>query len=104
MDKAIIETGGMQFPVAEGNTIDIPLTDGKVGEKIIFDRVLFASKGEDKLIGAPTVPDATVEGEIVAHGRDEKITVFHFKRRTKYRRKNGHRQHYTRVKITGLAL
>ena len=104
MDKAIIETGGMQFPVAEGNTIDIPLMDGKVGDKVIFDRVLFATKGEDKLVGTPTVPDATVEGEIVAQGRDDKITVFRFKRRTKYRRKTGHRQHYTQVKITGMAL
>ncbi len=104
MDKAIIETGGMQFPVAEGNSIDIPLMDGKVGDKVIFDRVLFATKGEDKLVGTPTVPDATVEGEIIAQDREDKVTVFHFKRRTKYRRKTGHRQHYTRVKITGMAL
>jgi large subunit ribosomal protein L21 len=104
MDKAIIETGGMQFPVAEGNTVDIPLMDGKVGDKVIFDRVLFATKGEDKLVGTPTVPDATVEGEIITQDREDKITVFHFKRRTKYRRKTGHRQHYTRVKITGMAL
>jgi len=103
MNNAIIETGGMQFPVAEGNTIDVPRMDGNVGDKVVFDRVLFAAKGEEKLVGAPTVPEAKVEGEIVAQGKDEKVVVFRFKRRTKYRKTTGHRQHFTRVKITGMA-
>jgi len=104
MDNAIVEIGGMQFPVAEGHIIDVPSLDGNIGDKVIFDRVLFAAKGDARLVGAPTVPDAKVEGEIVAQERDDKIIVYHFRRRTKYRRKNGHRQHFTRVKITGLAL
>jgi large subunit ribosomal protein L21 len=104
MNNAIIETGGLQFAVAEGHTIDVPLLDGNVGDKVVFDRVLFAANDEKKLVGAPTVPEARVEGEIMAQGRTEKVNVFHFKKRTTYRKKAGHRQHYTRVKITGLAL
>lgn len=104
MSKAIIETGGMQFPVSEGHTIDVPRIDGKVGDTVVFDRVLYADRGEEKLVGSPTVPDAKIEGEIIAQERDEKITVFRFKRRTKYRRTTGHRQHYTRVRITSMAL
>jgi len=104
VDSAIIKTGDMQFTVAEGDTIDVPRLKGEVGEKVVFDQVLFASKGSEKLVGTPTLPDAKVEGEIVAHDRADKITVYKFKRRTKYRRKIGHRQDYTRIKITGLAL
>jgi large subunit ribosomal protein L21 len=104
MNHAIIETGGMQFPVTEGNSIDVPRLDGAVGDPVVFDRVLYAAKGNDRLVGTPTVPDAKIEGEIIAQERTEKITVFRFKRRTKYRRKTGHRQQYTRVKITGMTL
>ena len=104
MNNAIIETGGMQFPITEGETINVPRLDGQVGEKVVFDRVLFAAQGEDKMVGKPTVPDAKVEGEIVAQGRNEKVIVYKYKRRTKYRRKNGHRQDYTRVKITGMSV
>ncbi len=103
MKNAIIETGGMQFPVSEGAEINVPLLGGDVGDKVVFDQVLFVDKGEEKLIGTPTVANAQVEGEIVEQGRDEKIMVFHFKRRTTYRKKNGHRQHYTKIKITGLS-
>lgn len=103
MNSAIIETGGMQFPVTQGETIDVPRLEGQVGDRVIFDRVLFASKGDDKLVGTPTLPEAKVEGKILAHGRSEKVIVFKFKRRTKYRRKTGHRQDYTRVEITGMA-
>ena len=104
MNNAIIETGGMQFPISEGETIDVPRLDGQVGDKVVFDRVLFAAKGEDKSVGTPTIADAKVEGEIVAQVRDDKVIVYKFKRRTKYRRKAGHRQDYTRVKITGLSV
>ncbi len=104
MTDAIIETGGMQFPVTEGETVDIPKLDGEVGDKVTFDKVLFAAKGDERLVGKPTLADAIVKGEIVSHGRTEKILVYKFKRRTKYRRKNGHRQQFTTVKITGMAL
>ncbi len=103
MKNAIIETGGMQFPVSEGAEVQVPLMDGEVGDKVVFDQVLFADKGEEKLIGTPTVANAQVEGEIVQQGRDDKIMVFHFKRRTTYRKKNGHRQPFTKVKITGMS-
>lgn len=104
MNNAIIETGGMQFPVTEGETIDIPRMAGEIGQKVTFDRVLFAARGDEKIVGNPTIAAAQVDGEIVKQGRDEKILVFRFKRRTKYRRKTGHRQHYTRIKITGMSL
>ena len=104
MTDAIIETGGMQFPVTEGETVDVPKLAGEVGDAVTFDKVLFATKGDERLVGKPTVADATVKGEIVAQGRTEKDLGFKFKRRTKYRKKTGHRQHYTTVKITGMAL
>jgi large subunit ribosomal protein L21 len=94
---AILESGGFQFNVKEGEKIRIPKLEAKPKDKISFDRVLFVS-GEKPLIGAPYVKDATVEGEVLSQGKAEKITVFKFKK-VKYRRKKGHRQDYTEIKI-----
>lgn len=74
---------------------------GNPGENIAFGEVLMVG-GEQPKFGTPTVNGAKVEGQIVSHGRGEKLVVFKFKRRKKYRRKNGHRQDYTEVKITGI--
>jgi large subunit ribosomal protein L21 len=103
VNKAIIETGGHQFTVAEGDTVKVPRLVGEVGQQVTFDRVLFAAKGDSKQVGAPTVADARVEAKIVAHGRHAKVTIYKYKKRTGYRRKRGHRQEFTSVKITGLA-
>ena len=103
MNKAIIETGGLQFAVIEGETVKVPRLEGEIGRKVVFDRVLFAEKDDTKLVGTPTVSNARVEAEIVAHGRREKVTIYKYKKRTGYRRKRGHRQDFTSVKITGVA-
>ena len=95
---AILETGGFQFSVKEGEKIRIPKLQAQPKERIILDKVLFIS-GENPQIGAPYVKDAKVEAEILGSGKGEKVTVFKFKRRVKYRKKTGHRQEYTEVKI-----
>jgi large subunit ribosomal protein L21 len=95
---AIVESGGFQFNVKEGERVRIPRLEAIPNEKITFDKVLLVG-GEKPLIGAPYVNDARVEGEVLSQGKAEKVTVFKFKRRVKYRRKKGHRQHYTEVKI-----
>jgi len=100
--RAIIETGGKQFTVAPEKTIRVPTLDGEPGETITFDRVLYAAGEDDVHVGTPTVDGATVTAEIVKHGRGKKITVFKMKRRKRYRRKQGHRQNFTELRITGV--
>jgi large subunit ribosomal protein L21 len=95
---AIVESGGFQFTVKEGEKIKIPKLEAKPNDKITFERVLFVG-GEKPLIGAPYVKDAKVEAEVLSLGKAEKITVFKFKKRVKYRRKRGHRQEYAEVRI-----
>ncbi len=95
---AIVESGGFQFNVKEGEKIRIPRLEAKPNEKITFDKILFIG-GEKPLIGAPYVKEAKVEGEVLSHPKAEKITVFKFKRRVKYRRKRGHREEYTEIRV-----
>ncbi len=95
---AIVESGGFQFNLREGEEISIPKLEAKPKDKITLDKVLFIG-GEKTLIGAPYVKDAKVEGEVLSQGKSEKITVFKFKRRVKYRRKKGHRQEYTKIRV-----
>lgn len=97
--RAIVETGGMQFPVEENTIIRVPKLETEVGQKIDFDKVLLVS-GDDKFaVGKPYIDGAVVSAEVTAQGRDDKVTVFKFKRRSKSRKKTGHRQQYTEVKI-----
>jgi large subunit ribosomal protein L21 len=101
--RAIIETGGMQFPVEEQILIRVPRLDTEVGQAIEFDKVLLVS-GQDKFaVGKPYIDGAKVSAEVKAHGKDDKVLVFKFKKRTKYRKTNGHRQHFTEVKITKIS-
>lgn len=100
---AVIETGGKQYRVADGDTVYIEKLDGAVGDTVQFDSVLLLGDGDDVTIGKPAVAGATVSGEIVEHGKDKRLVVFKFKRRKDYRRRNGHRQNYTAVKITQVA-
>jgi large subunit ribosomal protein L21 len=99
MANAVIRTGGKQYRVAPGDVLRIEKLAGSPGDKITFDEVLFLG-GESPKFGAPLVSGAKVSGEIVAQDRGEKIVIFKFKRRKKHRRKNGHRQSFTAVKIT----
>ena len=96
---AVIETGGKQYRVEPGDTVVVEKLPGIAGEKVEFP-VLLVSDDESVEIGRPTVAGAKVTGQIVEQGRDEKIIVYKFKRRKDYRRKQGHRQSYTAVKIS----
>jgi large subunit ribosomal protein L21 len=100
MSYAIFRAAGTQVRASEGQTVRIPLMDGKPGAKVTFDEVLLASTGEKVVTGAPMVKGAAVKAEIVGHVKGEKLYVFRFKRRKNVRRKTGHRQQYTEVRIT----
>ncbi len=99
MAHAVIRTGGKQYRVTAGDTVHVEKLAGNPGDPITFDDVLFVG-GDSPKFGTPTVAGAQVSGEILTQGRGEKIVVFKFRRRKKYRRKNGHRQAFTAVKIT----
>ena len=100
---AIIKTGGKQYRVCEGDTIRVEKLPGEVGGQIELSDVLMLG-GEKALVGRPLVKGATVNAQIVAQDRAKKIVVFKFKRRKGYRRKAGHRQPYTELKITGITV
>lgn len=100
--RAIIETGGKQFAVAPNQTIRVPSMKGDPGDKVTFERVLYAAGSDAVHVGAPHVPGASVTAEIVKHGRGKKIVVFKYKRRKRYSRKKGHRQGFTELKVTGV--
>ena len=100
MKLAIIETGGKQYRVSPGNTITIEkLPEKKEGDSVSFDKVLLWDDGKETKIGTPFVQGVGVEGTIEKEGRADKITVIHFKSKTRHRKKNGHRQPFMKVKI-----
>jgi large subunit ribosomal protein L21 len=101
---AIIRSGDKQFRAEPGKTIRIPSLDAAVGDTITFDEVLLAATDDGVQVGTPVVGGAAVTGEVVAHGKGEKIIVFKWKRRKNYRRKQGHRQKYTDVRIGDIRL
>ena len=101
---AIVEIGGKQFKVAEGDKIFVPRLKDEVGANVTFDRVLLTSGDAGVSVGAPTVDGASVAAEVLGHVKGDKIIVFKKKRRKGYRVKNGHRQPYTRIKIGSLSV
>lgn len=100
---AVIRTGGKQYKVASGDVIRVEKLDGEAGASITLDDVLMVSDGGATTIGTPTVAGASVTAEVVAQDRGPKIIVFKKKRRQNYRRKNGHRQDLTVLRITGIS-
>jgi large subunit ribosomal protein L21 len=96
---AIIKTGGKQFRAEPGSTIRIPTLTAEVGETVTFDQVLLAGGDDEVTVGSPVLDGASVTGEVVRHGKDRKIIIFKWKRRKNYRRKAGHRQGFTEVRI-----
>ena len=98
---AVIRAGGKQYRVAPGDVIQIEKLELADGEHIQFNEVLAVSAAEGQ-IGKPA--NATVTGQIVEHGRGDKVLVFHYKRKKQYKKLNGHRQPFTSVKITGIAV
>jgi len=101
---AIMETGGQQFNVQEGHKIRIPRLNVEPGKNLTFDKILLVGGQEKPVIGTPYVKGAKVEAKVKEQGKSDKITVFKFKRRVKYRKKTGHRQPYTEVLITKIKL
>jgi large subunit ribosomal protein L21 len=96
---AIIETGGKQYKVAEGDVIYVEKLNASEGEEVTFDKVLAVAKDGGLVVGAPLVSGASVSGKVEKHGKEAKIIVFKYKPKKNYRRKQGHRQPYTKVTI-----
>jgi large subunit ribosomal protein L21 len=102
MDYAVIQTGGKQYRVAPGDVITVEKLEGEPGSELSFDEVLLTSQGGSVQIGSPTLAGASVTAEILAQDRAKKILVFKKKRRKKYRRRQGHRQYETRVRVSAI--
>lgn len=100
---AVIQSGGKQYRVAEGELLKLELIDAEPGSTIEFEKVLMVANGEDIKVGAPLVDGGKVSAEIVTHGRHDKVQIVKFRRRKHFRKQAGHRQWYTQVKITGIS-
>ncbi len=98
MKFAIIETGGKQYKISDGEKIKTEKLKGEIGEKVVFDKVLLMADEKSAKIGTPYV-DGKISGEIVSQGRDKKKIVFRYHSKTRYRKMKGHRQNFTEVKI-----
>jgi large subunit ribosomal protein L21 len=99
---AIVERGGKQYRVREGDVLRIDKTEGEPGQEISLDRILLVGQGEDVRVGAPFLEDVRVRAEILAQRRGRKVVVFKFKRRKNHRKKQGHRQDYTGIRIKAI--
>lgn len=97
---AIIKTGGKQYKVAEGETVQVEKLDAEIGAEVVFDEVLTVVSDADVKIGKPVVEGAKVTAKVVEQGKAEKIFVFKYKAKSNYRKRQGHRQPFTAVEIT----
>ena len=101
---AVVETGGKQYKVEVGQTVDVERIPAEIGDTVELGRVLAVSTDEGLRLGDPVVAGAKVVGSVVLQGRGKKIIVFRYKPKTRYRRKTGHRQSFTRVAVESIAL
>ncbi len=99
---AVIQTGGKQYRVAEGETLRVEKLPASPGEKLSFVPLLFADDGGNVQVGKPQVSGIKVEAEVLEQGLGKKLVIFKYKRRKSYRRKTGHRQPFTALKITSI--
>ncbi|MFQ5451782.1 MAG: 50S ribosomal protein L21 [Nitrospinaceae bacterium] len=99
---AVVSTGGKQYKVSKGAVIDVEKIDGQAGETVTLNKVLMIDEGGDLKVGAPYLEGITVTCEVARQFKGPKIIVFKKKRRKNYRRKNGHRQWYTQLKVTDI--
>ena len=104
MEFAVIQTGGKQYKVSKGSLVSIEKMTGeyKKGDKVSFDKVLLVDDGKDVTIGTPYIAGAKVDAEIVEIGRARKILVVKYKQKSRYLRRNGHRQPFFKVKVIGI--
>lgn len=96
---AIIESGGKQYMVSQGDKIQVEKLDGEAGSSITFGKVLFIGDDKTSTVGKPAISGKTVEGKILTQGRGDKIRIFKYKAKSKYRRTQGHRQAFTEIEI-----
>ncbi len=99
---AIVEIAGKQFKLHPDDTVKVPLLSVEEGKKVEFDRVLVLNDNGKTTFGTQVVKGKKVVAEVVEHGRDRKVIVFKMKRRKNYRKKNGHRQNYTRITVKSI--
>mgnify|MGYP006295242047 CR=1 FL=1 len=99
---AVVTSGGKQYKVREGDIVRVEKIPNSIGEPVTFERVLLFNDGENMRIGQPVVEGAEVKGHVIEQGKARKIIVFKYKRRKRYRRKQGHRQRFTAVKIDSI--
>ncbi len=104
MKYAIVEDGGKQYRVAEGETIDVDLYPADIDEQIDLERVLLVTDGDQITVGTPLISGAKVSATVVSHVKGPKLVVFRYKPKKRIRVKTGHRQHYTRLRIDSIAL
>ena len=102
MKYAILEDGGQQYRAVEGTTIDVDRFNSELGEQIDIDRILLVADSDAVAIGAPYLPGAKIEATVVTHFKAPKVVVFKYKPKERYRRKTGHRQQYTRLRIDAI--
>ncbi|MBF7054277.1 MULTISPECIES: 50S ribosomal protein L21 [Halomonas] len=100
---AVIKSGGKQYRVQEGQTLKLEKIEVPTGESIDFDEVLLVGSDDEVKVGAPLVDGAKVSAEVVSHGRGDKVTIIKFRRRKHSMKRQGHRQWFTEVKITGIS-
>ena len=101
---AVVEVAGSQVKVQEGDRIRVPRLEAQAGEKVTLDRVLLVSRDGETIVGTPEVADSAVEASVLKHGLDRKIIIFKMKRRKGYRKKQGHRQSFTELRIDGISI
>ena len=101
---AVFETGGKQYRAEPGKKVRVPSLAAEPGQTVTFERVLLAGDGTTVSVGAPLVSGATVTAEVVRHGRDKKVIIFKKKRRKGYRKKQGHKQGFTEIRVNQVAL
>jgi len=104
LDYAVVQTGGKQYRVQPGDTLRVESLKGDAGDTIELEDVLLVSKAGSVTIGDPTVAGAKVTTEVLGKGRNKKVIVFKYKAKTRYRRKNGHRQAFTELKVTDISV
>lgn len=99
---AVFQSGGKQHRVTEGDVVKLEKITAEPGEEVVFDKVLMVADGDDVNVGAPYVEGGQVKGEVLRTDRGKKVRIIKFKRRKDYMRRQGHRQWFTEVKITGI--
>ena len=100
---AVIETGGKQYRVSQGQRIKVEKLDAAAGDTVNLDKVLMLANGEDVKIGAPYIKGSQVTATVASHGRGDKVRIVKFRRRKHYRKSQGHRQDYTELEITAIS-